>query len=71
MYRREYEPLLIPLHLLRSASAQVKLVQDSASGDIFALKCLKKQRIVNMHQEKNIFAERDAMNMLSHPLILR
>ena len=49
----------------------VKLVEDRATGEIYALKALKKQRVTNMHQERNIFAERDTMNMVSHPLVLK
>ena len=49
----------------------VKLVEDKSTGKSYALKALKKQRVVNMHQTKNVFSERDCMNMITHPLVMK
>ena len=49
----------------------VKLVQDGRSGRPYALKVLRKEKIMQMKQLAHVYTEREALQTFTHPLILR
>jgi cGMP-dependent protein kinase len=49
----------------------VKLMQDGRDGKGYAMKILRKQKIINMKQVPNVYSEREMMEILDYPLILR
>eukprot|EP00968_Pinguiococcus_pyrenoidosus_P000781 scaffold47_cov258-Pinguiococcus_pyrenoidosus.AAC.108 len=49
---------------------RVKLVKDTASGRVCALKCMQKAQIIASHQERNIMNEKNILLECRHPLIL-
>jgi len=49
----------------------VKLMQDGRDGKGYAMKILRKTTIVQMRQEGNVYREREMMELLIHPLVLR
>ena len=50
---------------------RVKLAQHKPSGRVMAMKCLQKQQIWKQKQVTNVMNEKDAMEHLIHPFILR
>jgi cGMP-dependent protein kinase len=63
---------LVPMRTIGTGTfGRVKLVQHK-SGEIFALKCINKVEVVNLHQEKNIIAEKNLLLACADcPFILR
>ena len=49
----------------------VKLVQDGRDGKGYALKVLRKKMIMDAKQLTNVYSEKEIMQALIHPLILR
>ncbi|GMH93460.1 hypothetical protein TL16_g12634 [Triparma laevis f. inornata] len=49
----------------------VKLMQDGRDGKGYAMKILRKQKIINMKQVSNVYSEREMMEILDYPLVLR
>ena len=47
----------------------VKLVLNPATGVTYALKIMQKQTVVDLHQEKGVYRERDLMRELEYPLL--
>lgn len=59
------------LKLINSGSfAVVRLVRDRGSGNVYALKVLKKQLVVQMRQQHHVVQELHAMRTLDHPFIV-
>jgi len=50
---------------------RVKLVQDSKSHEVMALKCMYKTQIVANHQARNILNEKTLLLECSHPFVLK
>eukprot|EP00940_MAST-03C_sp_MAST-3C-sp2_P000925 g925.t1 len=50
---------------------RVKLAQHKASGKVMAMKCLQKQQIFDQKQVDNVLNEKDAMENIVHPFILK
>lgn len=48
----------------------VKLVQHPATGKVMALKTMQKHIVVQLHQQKNVFMEKEILMQLDHPFIL-
>ena len=46
-------------------------MQDGRDGKGYAMKILRKQKIINMKQVPNVYSEREMMEILDYPLILR
>ena len=63
----------VPLRTIGTGTfGRVKLVQHSVDGVMFALKCMNKSEIVNLHQERNTLAEKNLLNDCSRcPFILQ
>jgi len=49
----------------------VKLVQDGRDGKPYAMKVMRKKQVMDSKQLTNVYAERELMEKLIHPLILR
>jgi serine/threonine protein kinase len=49
----------------------VKLVKHTASGEVYAMKMLQKQQIVEMRQTKSVVNEKMCMAEARHPFILQ
>jgi protein kinase A len=49
---------------------RVRLCRHRASGDFYAIKCLKKRDILKMKQTAHILAEKDILAEISHPFIV-
>ena len=56
--------MLVPL-------TQVKLVRRKSNNKVYALKILKKVRIVRLRQKSNIMNEKNLLLMIDHPFILK
>ena len=55
----------------KGAYGRVFLVRRKATGDLFALKVIKKQETVHKNQQKNVKMERDIMANVSNPFVVR
>eukprot|EP00919_Chromeraceae_sp_WS-2016_P066271 GHVR01156813.1.p1 GENE.GHVR01156813.1~~GHVR01156813.1.p1 ORF type:complete len:331 (-),score=72.35 GHVR01156813.1:208-1200(-) len=49
----------------------VKLVYDKPSGVRYALKCVKRSTVIDLHQEQHIGLERKILNENDHPFIIK
>jgi serine/threonine protein kinase len=50
---------------------RVKIVQDTASGRVMALKAMQKAQVLASHQERNIMNEKNICAACRHPFILQ
>ena len=55
----------------KGSYAKVVLVKKKDSGEIFAMKILKKKNIEKRKQEEHVITERNVLAWLSHPFIIR
>ena len=55
----------------RGAFAKVYKVKKVVSGEIYAMKVLRKDMIMQMNQQKNTQAERQILEKIKHPFIVR
>ena len=55
----------------RGAFAKVYKVKKISSGEIYAMKVLRKDLIMQMNQQKNTQAERQILEKIRHPFIVR
>lgn len=68
----ELEDLDIVATLGIGGFGRVELVQCLRDkSKTFALKCLKKQHIVETHQQEHVYSEKEIMLRCQHPLICR
>lgn len=55
----------------RGSYAKVVLVKKKDTGEIFAMKILKKKNIEKRKQEEHVITERNVLVWLQHPFIIR
>lgn len=55
----------------RGSYAKVVLVKKKDSGEIFAMKILKKKNIEKRKQEEHVITERNVLAWLQHPFIIK
>ncbi len=52
------------------AFGRVRLATCRGTGDVYALKCLKKHRLIETQQVKSIFSEKDILLEIAHPFVV-
>lgn len=55
----------------KGAFGRVKLVRHRPTGELFALKCMAKVEIVKQRLQDHVINERNCMQMVAHPFILK
>jgi serum/glucocorticoid-regulated kinase 2 len=55
----------------KGSYAKVVLVKKKDTGEIFAMKILKKKNIEKRKQEEHVITERNVLAWLTHPFIIR
>jgi serine/threonine protein kinase len=63
----DYEPLKI---IGRGAFGEVRVCRHKKTGDIVAIKKLKKNEMIHKNQEKHVRAERDILAVANNPWIV-
>lgn len=55
----------------KGSYAKVLLVRRKDTGDLFAMKILKKETIQQSNQEKHVRTERDVLVNIDHPFVIK
>jgi len=55
----------------KGSYAKVLLVRRKDTGDLFAMKILKKETIQQSKQEKHVRTERDVLVNINHPFVIK
>ena len=55
----------------KGSYAKVALVKKRDSGELFAMKILKKEKIEERKQEKHVKVERDVLLNVTHPFVIQ
>ncbi len=65
------EHFLLKTVIGRGSYAKVVLVKKKDSGEIFAMKILKKKNIEKRKQEEHVITERNVLAWIIHPFIIK
>ena len=55
----------------KGSYAKVLLVKKKSSGELFAMKILKKENIEKRKQEKHVKVEREVLINIDHPFVIK
>jgi CRP-like cAMP-binding protein/uncharacterized protein YciI len=67
----KFEDLTVLRTLGTGMFGRVKLVQDTKTSSVYALKILQKAQIVAYQQQKNVVQEKNVMQIVDHPFVLK